>query len=250
MSPCSLNGCGPAVLFPRGSCVCTVCKMFTEEFPEFAFLILCDFVWKATFLLHLLLNFAINMCLKPNGLTYDFRAHALWVAFSLRDREGLKDSQGSFLCYRCLPDLTQVSIVRSVSFHIPALAQGRSAFFTSRQSMGRGLDGLFSHLAMKQRQWQHTMAWWWTNIRSNTWDDLPSDRDLKSSCVSFWCCLKSLKCFETTNQIKCSQLGKQRQALTKKRPSRESRLASMPRVLCVDSPLYVFTIYIYLCTEW
>ena len=53
------------------------CKMFTEEFPEFAFLILCDFVWKATFLLHLLLNFAINMCLKPNGLTYDFRAHAL-----------------------------------------------------------------------------------------------------------------------------------------------------------------------------
>jgi hypothetical protein len=76
-SPCSLNGCGPAVLFPRGSCVCTVCKMFTEEFPEFAFLILCDFVWKATFLLHLLLNFAINMCLKPNGLTYDFRAHAL-----------------------------------------------------------------------------------------------------------------------------------------------------------------------------
>jgi hypothetical protein len=51
--------------------------MFTEEFPEFAFLILCDFVWKATFLLHLLLNFAINMCLKPNGLTYDFRAHAL-----------------------------------------------------------------------------------------------------------------------------------------------------------------------------
>ena len=76
-SPCSLNGCGPAVLFPRGSCVCTVCKMFTEEFPEFAFLILCDFVWKATFLLQLLLNFAINMCLKPNGLTYDFRAHAL-----------------------------------------------------------------------------------------------------------------------------------------------------------------------------
>lgn len=23
MSPCSLNGCGPAVLFPHGSCVCT-----------------------------------------------------------------------------------------------------------------------------------------------------------------------------------------------------------------------------------
>ena len=218
MSPCSLNGCGPAVLFPRGSCVCTVCKMFTEEFQEFAFLILCVFVWKAAFLLQLLLNFAINMCLKPNGLTYDFRAHALWVAFSLRDREGLKDSQGSFLCYRCLPDLTQVSIVLSVSFHIPALAQGRSALFTSRRSMGRGLDGLFSHLAMKQRQWQHTMAWWWTNIRSNTRDDLPSDRDLKSRCVSFWCCLKSLKCFETTNQIKCSQLGKQRQASPKKGP--------------------------------
>ena len=77
MSPCSFNGCGPAVLFPRGSCVCTVCKMFTEEFPKFTFLIQCDFVWKATFLLQLLLNFAINMYLKQNGLTYDFRAHAL-----------------------------------------------------------------------------------------------------------------------------------------------------------------------------
>jgi len=51
--------------------------MFTEEFPEFTFLIQCDFVWKATFLLQLLLNFAINMYLKQNGLTYDFRAHAL-----------------------------------------------------------------------------------------------------------------------------------------------------------------------------
>ena len=28
-------------------------------------------------------------------------------------------------------------------------------------------------------------------------------------------------------------------SLTKKRPSRESRLASMPRVLCVDSPLHL-----------
>ena len=64
------------------------------------------------------------------------------------------------------------------------------------------------------------MAWWWTNIRSNTWDDLPSDKDFKSRCVSFWCCLKSLKCFETTNQIKCSQLGKQRQASPKKAQSR------------------------------
>jgi hypothetical protein len=186
----------------------------------------------------LLLNFAINMCLKPNGLTYDFRAHALWVAFSLRDREGLKDSQGSFLCYRCLPDLTQVSIVLSVSFHIPALAQGRSALFTSRQSMGRGLDGLFSHLAMKQRQWQHTMAWWWTNIRSNTWDDLPSDRDLKSRCVF----LMLFKIFETLwnhQPDKMLSAWKAAASLTKKRPSRKSRLASMPRVLCVDSPLYV-----------
>ena len=57
--------------------VFAVCKMFTEEFPEFTFLIQCDFVWKATFLLKLLLNFAINMCLKQNGLTYDFRVHAL-----------------------------------------------------------------------------------------------------------------------------------------------------------------------------
>ena len=63
-----------AVVFAH---VCTVCKMFTEEFPEFTFLIQCDFVWKATFLLQLLLNFAINMYLKQNGLTYDFRVHAL-----------------------------------------------------------------------------------------------------------------------------------------------------------------------------
>ena len=51
--------------------------MFTEEFPGFTFLILYDFAWKATFLLQLLLNFAINMYLKQNGLTYDFRVHAL-----------------------------------------------------------------------------------------------------------------------------------------------------------------------------
>ena len=196
--------------------------MFTEEFPGFTFLILYDFAWKATFLLQLLLNSAINMCLKQNSLNYDFRPHALWVVFSSRDREGFKGSFSAtnvFLIqlrsasfYLCL------FIPFDEQFHIPALAQGRSAFFTSRQSMGRGLDGLFSHLAMKQRQWQHTMAWWWTNIRSNTWDDLPSDKEFKSRCVSFWCCLKSLKCFETTNQIKCSQLGKQRQASPKKGP--------------------------------
>jgi len=32
MSPCSLNGCGPAVLFPRGSCVCTVCKILQDVY--------------------------------------------------------------------------------------------------------------------------------------------------------------------------------------------------------------------------
>lgn len=167
-------------------------------------------------------HFCYNCCSTlPSTCTWNRTAWPMTSALMFSSsfqltRQGR--SQGFFLCYRCLPDLTQVSIVLSVSFHIPALAQGRSALFTSRQSMGRGLDGLFSHLAMKQRQWQHTMAWWWTNIRSNTWDDLPSDKDLKSSCVSFWCCLKSLKRFETTNQIKCSQLGKQRQASPKKGP--------------------------------
>ena len=215
--------------------------MFTEEFPGFTFLILYDFVWKATFLLQLLLNSAINMCLKQNSLNYDIRPHALWVVFSSRDREGFKGSFSAtdvFLIqlrsasfYLCL------FIPFDEPFHIPALAQGRSAFFTSRQSMGRGLDGLFSHLAMKQRQWQHTMAWWWTNIRSNTWDDFPSDKDLKSICV-FLMLFKIFEMFWNHQPDKMLSAWKAAAASPKK-PSRESRLASMPRVLCVDSHLYV-----------
>ena len=104
-------------------------------------------------------------------------------------------------------------------FHIPALARVDQRFSHLANRFWDAVWTAFS-LAMKQRQWQHTMAWWWTTIRSNTWDDLPSDKDFKSRCVSFWCCLKSLKCFETTNQIKCSQLGKQRQASPKKAQSR------------------------------
>ena len=53
----------------------SICRMFTEDFPVFTFVILRDFVWKAA-LLQLLLHFAINMC-KQNSLNDDFRAHAL-----------------------------------------------------------------------------------------------------------------------------------------------------------------------------
>ena len=119
MSPCSLNGCGPAVLFPHGSCVCTCLHSLQDGYRRVSGVYLPHSVR-----LHLEGNIsaAIAAQLSHQHVPETERPD-LWLPLSRSlssfqlTRQGR--SQGFFLCYRCLPDLAQVNIVLSVfSYHL------------------------------------------------------------------------------------------------------------------------------------